>query len=220
MPSARAKARTDALAGVPDTSLARRAIGSTYRCMTDRHTAFFGYGSLVNRATHDYALATPARLSGWRRVWRHTKLRDWPYLSAEPAEAEIDGLVAAVPGDDWAALDQREAAYKRHGLLHHRLSTAPGWAHRIEIYAVDDAHALPPNKHPILLSYLDTVVQGFLREFGQDGVKRFFSTTSGWTALLDDRGAPHYPRAQQTSRAERALVDDHTESLGVARHRI
>ncbi len=187
--------------------------------MSVRHPAFFGYGSLVNRATHDYAPGELARLSGWRRVWRHTTLRDWPYLSAEPAEAEIDGLVAAVPHDDWTLLDRREAAYRRHALAHDRLTTAPLWAHRIEIYAVDEDHARPASAHPILLSYLDTVVQGFLREFGQAGVARFFETTAGWAPILDDRAAPHYPRHQPTSAAERRLVDDHTDAIGLTRHK-
>ncbi|NHX28262.1 gamma-glutamylcyclotransferase, partial [Escherichia coli] len=76
---------------------------------------FFGYGSLVNRATHDYARAYPATVRGWRRAWRHTRLRKLAYLSAVPdAAGEIDGLIAAVPGHDWAALDARERAYLRH----------------------------------------------------------------------------------------------------------
>ncbi|MCW3783106.1 gamma-glutamylcyclotransferase family protein [Defluviimonas salinarum] len=185
----------------------------------DRHPAFFGYGSLVNRATHDYAPGEPARLAGWRRVWRHTRLRPWPYLSAEPAATEIDGLVAAVPRDDWALLDQREAAYLRHPLLHDHLTTTPGWADRVEIYAVDAAHGLPPNDQPILLSYLDTVVQGFLREFGEAGVAHFFATTTSWTAILDDRAAPHYTRHQKTSAAERRLTDDHVDVLGLTRRK-
>jgi hypothetical protein len=184
---------------------------------SDRHPAFFGYGSLVNRATHSYTPGEAITLSGWRRVWRHTRLRDWPYLSAEPAKGEIDGLVAAVPNDDWALLDQREAAYRRLRLPHDRLSHAPGWADRIEIYAVHEDHALPANGHPILLSYLDTVVQGFLREFGEDGVTRFFETTAGWTAILDDRQSPYYPRWQTLDHAERRLVDDHIKALGVER---
>ncbi|MGB3315676.1 MAG: gamma-glutamylcyclotransferase family protein [Albidovulum sp.] len=182
-----------------------------------QHPAFFGYGSLVNRATHDYAPGEAATVKGWRRIWRHTRLRDWPYLSAEPANAEIDGLIAAVPNDDWALLDQREAAYRRHPVPHAHVATAPDWAQRIEIYAVDEAHGLPPGHHPILLSYLDTVVQGFLCEFGAPGVARFFATTSGWTAILDDRAAPQYPRHQPTSAAERALTDHHTGQLGLAR---
>ncbi len=38
---------------------------------------FFGYGSLVNRLTHDHR-AEPAARRGWRRAWRRTSLRRWP----------------------------------------------------------------------------------------------------------------------------------------------
>ena len=48
------------------------------------HPAFFGYGSLVNRATHDYRQAVPARLKGWRRVWRGTDLRRSPSCPLSP----------------------------------------------------------------------------------------------------------------------------------------
>lgn len=187
--------------------------------MTSGHPAFFGYGSLVNRATHDHAPAAPATLSGWRRVWRPTTLRPWPFLSVEPAAAEIDGLAAAVPGGDWAALDLREGAYRRQPLDPARLAPLPPWAGRMEIYALDEANASPAPGGPILLSYLDTVVQGFLREFGAPGVARFFASTAGWTALLDDRETPFYPRHQPTTTAERALTDAHAAALGLARHR-
>ncbi|MGL4280748.1 MAG: gamma-glutamylcyclotransferase family protein [Albidovulum sp.] len=181
------------------------------------HPAFFGYGSLVNRATHDHGLGAPARLSGWRRVWRHTRLRDTPFLSVEPAEAEIDGLIAAVPSGDWQSLDLRETGYRRHPVPAERLSAAPPWAGGIEIYAVEDCHILPATGQPILMSYLDTVVQGFLREFGATGVDGFFATTTGWSPLLDDRDAPRYPRSQVTTAAERRLVDDHAAALGLPR---
>lgn len=66
-------------------------------CMKDAF--FFGYGSLVNRATHDYGQARPASLPGWRRAWRHTALRPVAFLTAEPDPAStIEGLIAAVPG--------------------------------------------------------------------------------------------------------------------------
>ena len=75
---------------------------------------FFGYGSLVNRATHGFEWRTAAHGAGWRRVWRHTDLRPVAFLTVVPdADAEIEGLIAPVPGADWAALDQREAAYLR-----------------------------------------------------------------------------------------------------------
>lgn len=177
---------------------------------------FFGYGSLVNRATHAFADAQPARLSGWRRVWRHTDLRPVAFLTAVPdAAAEIEGLIAPVPGADWPALDRREAAYIRAPAadqVRHSLSHAP----EIAVYTIpEDRHAAPDAAHPLLLSYIDVVVQGYLREFGEAGVRRFFDTTHGWEApILDDRAAPRYARHQSLSDAERALVDAHLARIG------
>jgi hypothetical protein len=178
---------------------------------------FFGYGSLVNRRTHGYGEAYHARVAGWRRVWRHTALRDIAFLSVEPAAGvELEGLIAAVPGGDWRALDERESGYDRQrlveGLAHS--ATRPVTA---EIYAVPDRNGAPPGTlHPILLSYLDVVVQGYLREFGEAGAERFFETTRGWEApVADDRAAPRYPRAQSLSARERGLVDAALAALGV-----
>lgn len=180
---------------------------------------FFGYGSLVNRATHGYPEAQPATVTGWRRVWVHTGLRPVAYLSAEPAEGcEIEGLVASVPNADWAALDEREAAYDRHLLPGHGVRHPVGRAIAVQIYAVPDRVAAAPSvRHPVLLSYLDVVVQGFLNEFGEAGAARFFATTAGWDApILNDRAAPRYPRAQRLSDAETRLVDAHLVRLGAS----
>lgn len=168
---------------------------------------FFGYGSLVNRATHDYPGAARAQLTGWRRVWVHTPARDLAFLSVRPDPgARIDGLVAEVPGGDWAALDAREYAYDRHRA---EAQAGDGAALPVQVYAVPgSASAQPSDAHPILLSYLDVVVQGFFREYGPEGAERFFATTDGWQApIRDDRAAPLYPRAQRLSAEETALVD-------------
>ena len=177
---------------------------------------FFGYGSLVNRATHDYAEAHPATLKGWRRVWRHTGLRPLAFLTVEPADgAEVDGLVARVPGGDWAALDARERAYDRVPAndIDHPLGHAP----EIAVYTIPEGkHAPASEAHPVLLSYIDTVAQGFLAEFGEDGLGRFFETTHGWDApVLNDRSNPIYPRHQRLTQDETALVDVWLASLGV-----
>jgi len=171
---------------------------------------FFGYGSLVNRATHEFAETAPARLRGWRRVWRHTRLRSVAYLTAVPdAGCEIDGLIAAVPPSGWAALDERERAYDRIAASHqiaHDLPHTP----RIAVYAIPEGrHGTPDESGPVLLSYIDVVVQGYLREFGEAGVQRFFATTDGWDApVLDDRAAPRYPRHCRLDAHERDLVDE------------
>lgn len=175
---------------------------------------FFGYGSLVNRNTHAYPDARPARLQGWRRVWVRTGQRDIVFLSVEPDPATtVDGLIAAVPGADWQALDAREYGYERissGGAVVHDIVPAPDMAH----YSISPANQKTGGDHRILLSYLDVVVQGFLREYGIDGVDRFFDTTQGWdTPVLNDRAAPLYPRHQPLTLQEKALVDDHLDRL-------
>lgn len=179
-------------------------------------TQFFGYGSLVNRATHDYVAARPARLEGWRRVWVHTWLRPVAYLSVErAARAEIEGLVAEVPPDGWAALDARERAYDKHPITAHLHLELERLETDAVVYAVPSSHAAPPDtRHPVLLSYVDVVVQGFLHVFGEAGADRFFATTVGWdTAILNDRADPRYSRHQRLSDEERDFVDSRLAAL-------
>ena len=175
---------------------------------------FFGYGSLVNRQTHDYPSVHPAQLAGWRRAWVRTAVRDLVFLSViEDSDTTIDGLIAAVPHADWTALDAREAGYARQlsgQSIRHPLNAETSVAH----YAVPLEDTGAQGEHKILLSYLDVVVQGFLREFGEVGVDRFFATTDGWdTPVLNDRVQPRYPRHQQLSASETALVDHHLSRL-------
>ena len=172
---------------------------------------FFGYGSLVNRATHAYPQAQTATLSGWRRAWVRARERDdLVFLTAvaDPA-ARISGLIAAVPNADWVALDTRETGYRRRDATD-AVSHAATDVDSIAVYAIDPTDMRREGQHHILQSYLDVVVQGFLTEFGEEGVADFFATTSGWdTPILDDRAKPLYPRAQVLSTSEMALVDHH-----------
>lgn len=181
---------------------------------------FFGYGSLVNRHTHDYPDARAASVRGFRRVWRHTKLREVAYLTVEEAPGhEIDGLIASVPGGDWAALDLREAAYQR------RLVAAEDIRHdhpeviSVEIYQTRAAdEAAPSVRYPVLLSYVDTVIAGFRDVFGDEGVTRFFATTDGWDIpVVDDRAAPIYARAIRPDAAVRHRVDEALDGFSVVR---
>lgn len=182
---------------------------------------FFGYGSLVNRRTHSYDKAHPAQVSGWRRAWRATALRDAAFLTVVPdSGTRIDGMIAEVPGGDWGLLDERERAYERHdaaGCIIHPLDTALD----VRLYAIaPERHFAPTDTHPILLSYLDVVAQGYLAEYGPDGLQRFVETTDGWDApILDDRAAPVYPRAQRLSAGDRALVDDLVAGMSANRRR-
>ena len=175
---------------------------------------FFGYGSLVNSATHSYPDTRPATLRGWRRAWVGTPFFNVVLLTGVPAPGHaIQGLIAAVPGGDWAALDARERGYGRlpaNGSVDHDLPVAP----EIAVYAVPGERMSERTGQVILLSYLDVVVQGFQRVFGDDGVQRFFDTTDGWdTPILNDRAEPVYPRHQTLTAHETALVDGHLSRL-------
>jgi hypothetical protein len=179
---------------------------------------FFGYGSLVNRATHSFPQATRAVATGWGRAWKKTRLREVAFLTAvERPGAQIEGLIAAVPGADWAALDAREWAY--HRLPVGAVAHDHGGDLDIQIYRTKPEHDADGSEaHPILLSYLDTVVQGYLAEFGIAGALRFFETTEGWDSpVLDDRAAPRYPRAQHLETAELDFVDAQLRALGAER---
>ncbi len=183
--------------------------------MTD--SFFFGYGSLVNRLTHDYPDADAVTIRGWRREWRMAHDLGRTFLSVVPdPDAQIDGIVARVPRNDWAALDLRETGYQRH------LLGADAFAHGsirpAQIYAIAQTQSDPPSHAaPIKLSYLDVVIEGFAQEFGPDGVARFFQTTSGWGPVLDDRSAPKYQRARPVAPTLRRLVDEYLDGLAVPR---
>jgi hypothetical protein len=173
----------------------------------DRHGSVFGYGSLVNIRTHAMAPVRPDRLAGWRRRWCYTAHRAGPYLSAVPGAAgdAIEGLIATVPADSWAALDAREAGYDRCD------TPWPG----VAVYAVPDPLPGDGTGAPILLSYLDAVLQGFVAVFGPEGPARFMATTDGWhIPIRNDRAAPAYPRAQRLTAAETALVDGLLRDIG------
>ncbi|WP_299842040.1 gamma-glutamylcyclotransferase [uncultured Roseovarius sp.] len=171
----------------------------------------------MNRDTHAFEGARTASLRGWRRIWRYTTQRQVAYLTViRDASTTIDGLIAPVPDQDWGALDYRERAYARVPAAHQITHTLPHQP-QIAVYAIpdnaDDSHA---QDHTLLLSYIDVVVQGYLREFGAEGAARFFASTSGWDApIVDDRAAPRYPRHCRLTPEETALVDVHLANLRV-----
>ncbi|MCU4655014.1 gamma-glutamylcyclotransferase [Roseibacterium sp. SDUM158016] len=187
--------------------------------MPTRDPFFFGYGSLVNRDTHAFPHVARARVRGWARTWKRTRLRKVAFLTAVEAPGiEIEGLIAAVPDADWVALDAREYAYHRLPVLEIDHEHAPH-ALDVQIYRTKPEHDTDGSEeHPILLSYLDTVIQGYLREFGEAGARRFFETTGGWEApVFDDRATPVYTRATAISPEERDFVDAELTLRGARR---
>lgn len=177
---------------------------------------YFGYGSLINRATHRTQIvdAMPARLMGWRRIWRPRP--DMPGFSAallsvrrQPG-AGCDGLLVIDRMENLAAVDEREGRYRRVLLGPDELQAAGEVPRDCPIYVYEAETDVPahPEEPKILQSYLDAVLQGVLHEYGEEGLRRFFAETDGFETLLEaDREQPRYPRAVTLADAERALFD-------------
>ncbi len=178
--------------------------------------AYFGYGSLVNRATlrTDYVSAMPARLKGWRRLWRpRPDMPGFPaaLLTVEAdATAICDGLLIFERRENLAAVDQREARYDRVPVSREALDTKSDLPDDFEGYVYVAQRELPPHPQPpmILQSYLDAVMQGFLVEHGEAGLRRFVTETGEFHIPVQrDRDDPIYPRSVVLSEEERSLFD-------------
>lgn len=172
----------------------------------------FGYGSLVNRRTlPPHLSAVPATLKGWRRAWRATSLAHAGgvcAMSIVPADGEIDGLLVTFEDEVRPVIDAREYRYDP-------IAVPELGENAIVFRASADVDRFGDAQSPIHQSYYDVIVQGFLAEFGEEGVERFIATTDGWhVPILPDREAPRYPRAQSLNAMETALADRHLAGVG------
>lgn len=196
---------------------------------------YFGYGSLVNRETRPAdEHAQPARLNGWQRVWDHrvtdpNRGKPCTSLSIEPGPglvvqagqevvpAGIDGVLVRLPREQLPQLDAREAGYDRLSLPLSDFVLSAELLRQLDEEGVDsimvyrshtDNRVLADHDHPVLQSYVDCVMAGYLHRFGQQGVRDMVSSTRGWECpLFDDRADPFYPRWVEVDDAGRACFD-------------
>ncbi|WP_295813546.1 gamma-glutamylcyclotransferase family protein [uncultured Nitratireductor sp.] len=175
--------------------------------------AYFGYGSLVNRNTlrTEIVDALPARLKGWRRQWvRRDEESNRALLSVrrDPASV-IDGLLVIDRAENLPAVDLREERYRRVRLASTDLElSAAELPAGCPLHVYEAAALYAPAQLEIIQSYLDAVLQGFLREYGRAGVERFVAETDGFSAtVLADRKTPSYPRSVTLGAEEEAYFD-------------
>lgn len=169
---------------------------------------YFGYGSLVNRNTRPAGeFFVPATLKGWRRVWENRsrnpdRAQRCTSLSVEmlpdPSDGSIEGIVARIPVSELIHLDKRETGYQRLSLPVDQFELAELVdTDIIHVYQSELPHRfLADHEHPILQSYIDCVLAGYLAQFGHSGMQTMIESTRGWNyPVMNDRAAPNYPRA-------------------------
>lgn len=189
--------------------------------MNDQLIAVFGYGSLVNVATHRTPVVATmsAELTGWRRVWkRRPPNLDSPrdgiaFLSAERAPGvTIQGVVMVDSAASLPDLDRREALYDRVPLDPRSvrlLDDHPALAPDVPFFIYRAAASFDAGPAPRMIrSYLDAVFQGYIARFGEGAVEAFLaSTANSALEIEEDRDGPIYPRAVTLSAAERHAFD-------------
>lgn len=179
--------------------------------MASPHRWFFGFGSLVNERTLPAGTVwQAATLRGWRRSWRHAIAMDPPWCALDigpcPGSA-VDGLLIRETPDLAPVLAARERGYAAQPLALLDLSTDlptgdTAWIWVSQSPTSDNAPGC------LAQSYIDCVLAGFARHFGESGVTRFVDTTDAWhRPVMADRGSPRYPRAVTLDTATRALID-------------
>lgn len=198
--------------------------------LSNDQICYFGYGSLVNEETLPAGTTVIAgQLSGWKREWRacskgkagHDGFAGMSKCALGVRRDEGSVIRGAMVLDTKAnlpALDKREWHYSRKSLQEDRFLPDCGRPMPSDtfLYQAQDQHAYwGDEEHPILQSYVDCVMAGFHRLWGQEGLEHFVETTDGWdrVPILTDRIKPVYPRAVVLSQTLIDTIDGLLKSV-------
>lgn len=188
---------------------------------------YFGYGSLVNIDTIPAnAEVTPGKLSGWLREWRVCGQGEdgqgrCALTVRQEDGAEIWGVMAREPRTQLADLERREQRYVKVEAVgvsfRCEALQQPGPEDLFLFQASPEHLRWGCDRHPILQSYLDCVLAGFFRTWGEAGIDHFLDTTDGWhVPVLRDRARPHYPRRVMLDLELAELIDEKLREHGVS----
>ncbi|MBL4727605.1 MAG: gamma-glutamylcyclotransferase [Rhizobiaceae bacterium] len=194
--------------------------------MTKQMVGYFGFGSLVNTATlrTDYIETIPVALKGWRRHWQGRPAVDDPEIALLSIHrydnAQLHGLIVVDRLENLEMVDERERGYQRVQLSHDDFlvqgrDLPVNLPTELYVYVANPASE-PDSQPPLLQSYLDAVMQGYLNEYGSYGLAHFIETTIGFErSIILDRNEPRYPRAIELDQASAELFDKTLRGAGV-----
>lgn len=159
----------------------------------------FGYGSLVNSKSRAETLnclrsVVAARISskfGYQRVWNYPA-PGFTALGVVKSEnpMSINGIIYIAHDDELKVWDDRETNYNRIEVPWDYVESVD-WMQlpkegKLWIYIPKNVQ-LPNKQYPLVQSYIDTCVSGFL-EYSEDFAIEFLHTTGGWSQFwLNDR---------------------------------
>lgn len=173
----------------------------------------FGYGSLVNSATLPAGVGLQrGSITGWVRQWRNPRIVSTGTICgltvARRHGIVLQGAVFQADSELETSLSIREGEDElvREGVT----LLDSGSTLTADLFVTPTSKLVWANDDcPICVSYLDCILQGFLRLYDRLGVENFLDSSEGWhLPLCHDREEPRYPRAIMLDPSERALIDD------------
>lgn len=187
----------------------------TTTCEKEEYDYLFGFGSIMNSSTHapwlkdksvgalPGAVATLSRGFGYERQWNFRSSTGFTALGVIKSTTpnDINGVVFRVPRSMMPSFDRREVGYKKVRVPLEVLQLQPelkgtnqqtnfGLANddSVWLYVPLETHCTHADEnHPLLQSYVDTVLQGCLEWGGDHFAEQFIVSTGGWaTYFLND----------------------------------
>jgi cation transport regulator ChaC len=195
----------------------------------------FGFGSIINTATHapwlskqvdessdnkNHSITLPGQQArilasfGYRRGWNFRSNTGFTALGItkdEEQATDINGVVFRITQEMLADFDRREVGYDRVEITKDDLKLiSPGSSKegeevenlmgksgsrngKVWVYIPQEAYEANED-HPILQSYVDTVMQGCLEWGGEQMAMEFVATTSNWSPyFLNDTPSSRRP---------------------------
>jgi hypothetical protein len=169
-----------------------------------------------NNQQHAHCLpGQKVSLRNYQRGWNFRSNTGFTALGVEKCNtnndddepAVINGVLFRMPRSMLGAFDRREVGYDRVELTLEDLiieeppSNTNGFVfdkqehEKIWIYVPQKAYCLEADEdHPILQSYVDTVLQGCLEWGGEDMARQFIATTGNWSSFfLNDTPSSRRP---------------------------
>lgn len=152
------------------------------------------------------SVVTLSKRFGYQRQWNFRSTTGFTALGVSKASREgescdINGVLFQVPRDEMPNFDRRESGYDRVGIPLEMLKFHPeisgrhsqvlfqlNDSDRVWIYIPHACHTMYADEnHPLLQSYVDTVLRGCLDWGGEAMAEQFIQSTGGWgTYFLND----------------------------------